>query len=63
MVEGEYAHKLGEGFAWGIQVRMFRQFGCHLHAPEEGWQREKATTNLAAGIYLRLCPSFLLKRL
>ena len=62
LVDAEYAHRLGEGVAWGIQSKLANQFATRSHSPEEGWREEKSTQNFSFGIYLRMSPSFLLKK-
>lgn len=62
LVDAEYAHRLGEGVAWGIQAKLANQFATRSHSPEEGWREEKSTQNFSFGIYLRMSPSFLLKK-
>lgn len=58
----EYANALGKGFSWGVHADVFHQFGADAYAPAEGWHREKSSFNFSAGIYVRVCPSFLLKK-
>lgn len=57
-----YSQELGKGFAWGIHADMLNQFAADTHTPETGWVHSKGTMNFAAGIYLRVNPSFLIKK-
>lgn len=58
----EYAQALGKGFAWGIHADIYQQFATDAHSPEKGWYKESSALSLAAGIYLRINPSLLIKR-
>ncbi len=58
----EYAHELGKGFAWGVHADVFNQFATNYHTPETGYRIQKSTLNFAAGICLRVYPSFLIKK-
>ncbi len=62
LLDGEYVHRLGAGFAWGIRAYAIHQFATDCFDPATGWQREKATLNFSAGIFLRMSPSFLLHK-
>lgn len=58
----EYAQPLGKGFAWGIHADVLNQFATHSLSPDLGRQREPNALNFAAGIYVRVSPSFLIKK-
>lgn len=58
----EYAQELGKGFAWGLHADVFNQFGTDAYTPDNGWAVQKSTLNFAAGIYVRVFPSFLIKK-
>lgn len=58
----EYTHELGKGFAWGLHADVFNQFDTDACTPDNGWARQKSSLNFAAGIYVRVCPSFLIKK-
>lgn len=58
----EYAQNLGKGFSWGIHADILNQFATQSFTPESGWNPQKNTINFSAGIYLRACPSFLIKK-
>lgn len=58
----EYAQQLGKGFAWGIHADVFNQFAADSFSPAEGPQRQASSLNFAAGIYVRVSPSFLIKK-
>lgn len=58
----EYAQQLGKGFAWGIHADVLNQFAAKSYSPTEGLQRQPSSLNFAAGIYVRVFPSFLIKK-
>lgn len=58
----EYAQELGKGFSWGLHADVYNQFAADAYIPEEGWSRQPSTLNFAAGIYVRVNPSFLIKK-
>jgi len=58
----EYAQQLGKGFAWGIGVDIFHHFKTDKSTDGLTYFRSNGTTSLAAGIYLRAFPSFLIKK-
>ena len=43
-------------------MKLLNQFATRSHSSEEGWKEEKATQNFSFGIFLRMSPSFLLKK-
>lgn len=60
---GEYACPLGKGFAWGVEADVYQ----HLSATERDaatglTRRTGGGTSFTAGAFLRICPSFLIKR-
>lgn len=57
-----YAQDLGHGFAWGIHADVYNHLPADAYSEERGAYREKSGMSVAAGVYLRVNPSFLLKR-
>lgn len=64
MVTGRlsYGHDLGNGFSWGAHVDVYNHFPADACSAEKGAYREKSGMSLAAGIYLRINPTYLLRR-
>lgn len=58
----EYAQKLGKGFALGVHADVYNNFSGNAYTPETGWYKEPNSLSFAAGIYLRINPSFLIKK-
>lgn len=58
----EYSQPLGKGFAWGIHADVYSNLKADAYSPTDGWHEEGNALNFAAGLYLRIHPSFLLKR-
>lgn len=58
----EYAQNLGTGFAWGIAADLFHHLPVDKMNLSEGLVHEKSKLSIATGIYLRACPSFLIKK-
>ena len=63
LFRAEYAQKLGRGFSWGVRL------GFDLHqqkgvwdANDQSYTHRSMTNDFDAGIYLRLTPSFLIKK-
>ena len=59
----EYAKRLGHGFSWGMQCMVFATLPADAYNAQQGWKRQPTGVSLAAGAFLRIHPSFLLKRL
>ena len=57
-----YAQKLGKGFSWGAQVDLFNTLPTDNFTIGDKLYRNNNQLSLAAGIYLRVQPSFLLKK-
>lgn len=58
-----YAQSLGHGFSWGIQLDVDQHWQRGIHnRTENAYTRPASTTDFAAGIYLRMSPSFLIKK-
>lgn len=58
----EYAQQLSKGYAWGIAADFFHHMPVDKINTTEGYVREKSQLSIAAGIYVRVCPSFLIKK-
>lgn len=58
----EYSQYLGKGFALGAHADLFHHFGADVHSTTEGAGRAKSANSLAFGIFLRVSPSFLIKK-
>lgn len=58
-----YSHNLGHGFAWGAYADAFDNLPANAFSTENGKYREKNSLSVSAGIYLRINPSYLIKRL
>ena len=59
----EFAQKLGYGFSWGVQVDFDQHWQKGLvNSQNNTYTHPAATTDFAAGIYLRMTPSFLIKK-
>lgn len=57
-----YGRDLGHGFSWGIHGDVYNNLSADAHSDEKGWYKEKSKFSVAAGIYLRFNPTYLLKR-
>lgn len=63
LLRGEYAQTLGRGFSWGVCVDFDLHRQKSIYTPEtQTYEKGNTTTDVAAGIYLRFQPSFLLKK-
>ncbi len=62
-LQAEYTQNIGQGFSWGVNIAydIHNQKSIY-HPATTTWDKGKATSDLAAGIYLRLNPSFLIKK-
>lgn len=63
ILQAEYAQQIGHGFSWGVSIAydIHNQKSIY-HTETSTWDKGKATSDLGAGIYLRLNPSFLIKK-
>lgn len=62
-LRGEYAQTIGKGFSWGVCVDFDLHDQKSIYRPDtKTYEAGKSTTDIAAGIYLRLHPSFLIKK-
>lgn len=57
-----YAQELGKGFSWGVQADVFNTLPTDDFVVGDKVYNNNNKVNLAAGIYLRVKPSFLLKK-
>ncbi len=58
----EYARTLGKGFALGVDVDVYYRLADRLYDAQTGWQPVGSSTSFSCGVYLRVNPSFLLKK-
>ena len=58
----EYAAPLGKGFAWGLDASTYAQLPVTLTHADGTTERKGMAVSFAAGIYLHIYPSFLLRR-
>lgn len=59
----EYAQSLGRGFSWGVQIDADQHWQRGIHnRTEKAYTTPSSTTDFAAGIFLRMTPSFLIKK-
>lgn len=59
----ELTQKLGKGFAWGVALDVFHHFNTKGETNQSiTYTQSKSCTCFSAGLYLRACPSFLIKR-
>lgn len=57
----EYCRNFGKGFALGIDLDIYNHLPVNSVSSKERI-REEVTTSFSAGIYLRINPSFFLKK-
>ena len=57
-----YAQELGKGFSWGVQADVFNTLPTDNFVVGDKVYNNNNKVSLAAGIYLRVKPSFLLKK-
>ena len=57
----EYSRSFGKGFSIGIDVDIFHQLSCDM-TDAEGTRPSGSATSFTAGIYMRINPSFLIKK-
>lgn len=58
-----YAQSLGHGFSWGVQLDVDQHWQRGIdNRTENLYTQPASTTDFAAGIYLRMTPSFLIKK-
>lgn len=63
MLRAEYAQVLGKGFSWGMRLGFDMHQQHAIHDATVGTTTHRSMTNdFDAGIYLRLTPSFLIKK-
>lgn len=60
--KAEYAQSLGRGFSWGAHADLFYQPKATAAQTGTGEFTASSSLNFVAGIYIRIHPSFLLKR-
>lgn len=58
----EYSRVLGKGFSLGVDLDVFQHFASTLNDPEAGSSKVGSATSFSAGIYLRINPTFLIKK-
>ena len=58
----EYAKELAKGFAWGFHGDLYGVLPAETYSETNGWNRSGAKVSFSAGVYLRVNPSFLLKK-
>lgn len=58
----EYSRKLAKGFSLGIDVDLYAHLPATLHGTEREGQQSDLAISFSAGIYLRVNPSFLIKK-
>ncbi|WP_302813788.1 hypothetical protein [Leyella stercorea] len=61
-VQLSYAQELGKGFSWGVQADVFNTLPTDDFVVGDKVYNNNNKVSLAAGIYLRVKPSFLLKK-
>lgn len=59
----EYSRVLAKGFSLGIDVDLYHHFPVVRHGGEADGVKTSGNTSFSAGIYLRVNPSFLIKRI
>lgn len=57
-----YGQDLGYGFSWGIHADAYSNLSVDAHIAGGESYREKSKLSIAAGIYFRVNPSYLIKR-
>jgi len=60
-IGAEYSRSFGKGYALGIEVDLYNSLSMYGNSPE-GRVKIEGSKNFAAAIYLRINPSFLLKK-
>lgn len=58
----EYSRELAKGFSLGIDMDVYQQFATTMREPEKEPAAIGSATYFSAGIYLRINPSFLIKK-
>ena len=61
-IRAEYAQNLGRGFSWGVHADLFDQLTTMATQKGMGEYTASSNLNFAVGIYIRIHPSFLLKK-
>lgn len=58
----EYSRELAKGFSLGVDVDIYEHLPAVLRGTELDGRKSSAQTSFSAGIYLRINPSFLIKK-
>ncbi|HML70521.1 MAG TPA: hypothetical protein PKA78_04035 [Macellibacteroides fermentans] len=58
----EYSKTFAKGFSLGVDLDVYRHNAVTSLDPEKGLLNEKAAVSFGAGVYLRINPTFLLKK-
>lgn len=58
----EYSHTFAPGYSLGVDVDLFRQTSCNAIDAEGHKSYNGASTSFSVGVYLRINPSFLIKK-
>lgn len=58
----EYVKAFAKGFAWGFHGDLYGVLPVETYSQTSGWSHLGTKVSLSAGIYLRVHPSFLLKK-
>lgn len=61
-IGAEYSRQLAKGFSIGIDVDVFRHVSGNMRGPDGAGIAMGAATSFTAGVYMRINPSFLIKR-
>lgn len=63
LLRASYAQRLAPGLGWGVCAEVWGHLPATSIAADGTRTRTNGTASVSAGIYLRVCPSFLLRRL
>lgn len=58
----EYSRVLGKGFSLGVDLDIYAHLPTTLQGTDRNGMKSKSATSFSAGIYLRVNPSFLIKK-
>lgn len=58
----EYSRVLGKGFSLGVDLDVYQSLSTTIHRPDAGSAPLGSATSFSAGVYLRINPSFLIKK-
>ena len=61
-IGAEYSRQLAKGFSLGIDVDIFQHLSGKMIDPEDGMLPMGSATSFTAGVYMRINPSFLIKK-